>query len=292
MSFNANLVRGLQSTVRHNGPRPAILDGERTYSWAEFGGRVARLAAALRSMGIRAGSRFAILSRNGFRAEELKWAGLWLGAVPVPVNWRLAAPEIAHVLGDADCLCIFAETEFHRHFSHPSLAEWSSKLLTFGDASGQDAPIYESLLERSACINPADPDPDDDAILLYTGGTTGRSKGVRLSDANILINALQFGLGIGARRQDVYLHAAPTFHSGDLLATCWLLLGAAHCYLPAYSPQAFLEIIERHRVTAIMAVPTMLIEAVRHPAFPSFDTSSVRSQPSCRTARVSSGRLR
>jgi non-ribosomal peptide synthetase component E (peptide arylation enzyme) len=55
MSFNANLVRGLQSTVRHNGPRPAILDGERTYSWAEFGGRVARLAAALRSMGIRAG---------------------------------------------------------------------------------------------------------------------------------------------------------------------------------------------------------------------------------------------
>jgi acyl-CoA synthetase (AMP-forming)/AMP-acid ligase II len=146
MTFNANLVRALQSTIRHNGPRPAILDGERTYTWAEFGGRVARLAAALRSMGVGAGSRFAILSRNGFRADELKWAGLWLGAVPVPVNWRLAAPEIAHVLGDAECVCIFAETEFHRHFGHPSLAEWSSKLLIFGDASGQDAPIYESLL--------------------------------------------------------------------------------------------------------------------------------------------------
>ena len=67
------------------------------------------------------------------------------------------------------------------------------------------------------------------------------------------------------------------FHSGDLLATSWQLLGAAHCYLPAYSPQAFLEIIERHRVTAIMAVPTMLIGAVRHPAFVRFDTSSVRA---------------
>src|SRR5260370_39071308 len=99
MSFNANLVRGLQSTVRHNGPRPAILDGERTYSWAEFGGRVARLAAALRSMGVRAGSRFAILSRNGFRAEELKWAGLWLGAVPGPLNLRLAGPGTAQFLG-------------------------------------------------------------------------------------------------------------------------------------------------------------------------------------------------
>jgi acyl-CoA synthetase (AMP-forming)/AMP-acid ligase II len=64
MTFNANLVRALQSTIRHNGPRPAILDGERTYTWAEFGGRVARLAAALRSMGVGAGSRFAILSRN------------------------------------------------------------------------------------------------------------------------------------------------------------------------------------------------------------------------------------
>ncbi len=276
MTFNANLARALQSTIRHNGPRPAILDGERISTWSEFGNRVARLAGALRSMGVSAGSRFAILSRNGFRAEELKWAGLWLGAVPVPVNWRLAAPEIAHVLGDADCRCIFAETEFHRHFSHPSLAEWSSKLTTFGAACGENAPIYESLLKRSAAVDPADPDPDDDAILLYTGGTTGRGKGVRLSHTNILVNALQFGLGIGARRQDVYLHAAPMFHSGDLLATSWQLLGAAHCYLPAYSPQAFLETIERHRVTAIMAVPTMLIEAVRHPAFASFDTSSVR----------------
>jgi long-chain acyl-CoA synthetase len=277
VTFDANLVRGLRSTIRHNGPRQAILDGERTYTWSEFGSRVARLAGALRSIGVSAGSRLAILSRNGFRAEELKWAALWLGAVPVPVNWRLAAPEIAHVLRDADCLCVFAETEFCKPFSHPSLAEWSSKLLIFGNASGPQAPVYEGLLERSTAIEPADPRPDDDAILLYTGGTTGRSKGVRLSHINILINALQFGLGIGARRHDVYLHAAPIFHSGDLLATSWLLLGAAHCYLPAYSPQAFLEMIERRRVTAIMAVPTMLIEAVRHPAFSSFDTSSVRA---------------
>jgi acyl-CoA synthetase (AMP-forming)/AMP-acid ligase II len=277
MTFDANLVRGLQSTIRHNGPKRAILDGERTYTWSEFGSRVVRLAGALHAMGVGAGSRFAILSRNGFRAEELKWAGLWLGAVPVPVNWRLAAPEIAHILRDADCLCVFAETEFCRHFSHPSLREWSSRLMNFGSACGPEAPSYESLLERSTAIDPADPHPDDDAILLYTGGTTGCSKGVRLSHTNILTNALQFGLGIGARRHDVYLHAAPMFHSGGLLATSWLLLGAAHCYLPAYSPQAFLELIERRRVTAVIAVPTMLIEAVRHPAFSSFDTSSVRA---------------
>ena len=87
-----NLVRALQATIRHNGPRPAILDGDRSFTWTEFGGRVAR-AGALHSLGIRRGARFAILSRNGFRVEELKWAGLWLGAVPVPINVRLAPPR-------------------------------------------------------------------------------------------------------------------------------------------------------------------------------------------------------
>jgi long-chain acyl-CoA synthetase len=253
-----------------------MLDRDRCYTWAEFGERVARVAGAFRSMSIDAGARYAILSRNGFRAEELKWAGLWIRALPVPVNWRLAPSEIAHVLADADCRAIFAETEFRRLFEHPALAAWAGKLTTFGSASGHDAKIYESMVSSVEAVMQADADPEEDAILLYTGGTTGRSKGVRLSHTNILSNALEIGLGLEARRQDVYLHAAPMFHSGDLIATAWLLLGATHCYLPAYSPQTFLEAIVRHRVSAMTAVPTMLIEAIRYPGFSSFDVSGVR----------------
>ncbi len=276
MTSGSNLVRALQSTIRHSGRRPAMLDRARCYTWAEFGERVARLAGAFRFMGIDTGTRYAIISRNGFRAEELKWAGLWLRAVPVPVNWRLAPPEIAHMLADAECRAIFAETEFLRLFEHPALAAWVGKLMMFGSASGVDATIYESMVASTEAVTETDADPDEDALLLYTGGSTGRSKGVRLSHANILSNALEIGLGLGARRQDVYLHAAPMFHSGDLIATAWLLLGAAHCYLPAYAPEAFLEAIVLHRVSAMTAVPTMLIEAIRHPGFSSFDVSGVR----------------
>ena len=129
---------------------------------------------------------------------------------------------------------------------------------------------------RARPASPHDADADEDAILLYTGGTTGRGKGVRLSHANILSNAIAFGLGVGARREHVYLHAAPMFHSADLLALGWFLQGAAQCYLPMFSPAAFLEIIERHRVGAVVTVPTMLIGSVVDPALKSADLSSLR----------------
>jgi long-chain acyl-CoA synthetase len=276
MFKSTNLVRTFQATIRHNGPRPAILDADRNYSWAEFGSRVARLAGALLSLGIKSEARFAILSCNGFRVEELKWAAFWIGAVPVPINWRLAPPEIALILADSNCVQIFAEERFEKAFEHTALVAWRTQLTVFGEATGANALPYEDMLARSPPISPADPDPDADAILLYTGGTTGRSKGVRLSHVNILSNAFAFGLGVGARPEHVYLHAAPMFHSADLLAMGWFIQGAPQCYLPMFSPPKFLEAIERHRVNAIVTVPTMLIGTVLDPSFQAADISSLR----------------
>ncbi len=93
------LAAALAATVRHNPNRVAIRDRERSHSWAEFGDRVARGARMLADLGVAPGERFAILARNGFRYEELKWAGYWSGAVPVPINWRLAAPEMRRMCG-------------------------------------------------------------------------------------------------------------------------------------------------------------------------------------------------
>lgn len=276
MPNDMNLVRALQSTIRHNGPQPAMRDDERSYTWAEFGARVARLAGALRSFGVAPGGRFAALSRNGFRMEELKWAGLWLGAAPVAINWRLAPSEIADILDDAAPAHVFVESVFREAFTHPALAAWRAKAFAFGAASGPDAEPYERMVADAPALAAQDPDPGEDAILYYTGGTTGRSKGVRLTHANILSNALAFGLGVGARRDQSYLHAAPMFHSADLLSLSWLLQGAPQCFLPAFSPQAFLDAIARHRVGAVVTVPTMLIGTISHAAFAAADLSSLR----------------
>lgn len=271
-----NLVRAFRSTVRHNGPLPALLDASRTLTWNEFGARVARGAGVLRRHGIEPGARFAILSRNGYRYEELKWAGTWLGAVPVPINFRLAPPEIAQILEDAECLRVFVEAPFAPLLEHPALASWKGRSTAIGEASGANGEAYEAMLAAADPLAPHDAAGDDDALLLYTGGTTGRSKGVRLSHANILSNALAFGLGTGARRDQVYLHAAPMFHSADLLALGWLLQGAAQCYLPQFSPASFLDAIQRYRVGAVVTVPTMLIATLSDPAIEKADTSSLR----------------
>ncbi|MCW5772657.1 MAG: AMP-binding protein [Rhodospirillaceae bacterium] len=272
-----NLVRALRSVVRHNGPRPAMLDVGRSFSWAEFGDRVARAAAALQALGVAEGMRFAVLARNGFRYEELKWAGFWLGAVPVPVNWRLAPLEIAHILDDAEAAALLVEDHFQPVLAHDALAGWKDKAFLIGDIAGPSRGAYEEWLARSGPLAPADPDPEDDALLVYTGGTTGRSKGVRLTHRNILSNGVAFGLAVSATREQPYLHAAPMFHSADLLAMGWMLQGAPQCFLPAFTPDAFLDAVARYRVGAVVTVPTMLIAIVTSPALATADVSSLRT---------------
>jgi len=275
--LHLNLVRALGAVIRHNGPRPAMLDVARTYTWNEFGDRVGRCAGALTGLGVAKGGRFAVLARNGFRQEELKWAGFWLGAVPVPVNWRLAPPEIAHILDDSEAACLLVENHFQSALDHPAMAAWKGKATVIGDIAGPTVGEYEEMLARAVAPAPADPAPDDDAMLIYTGGTTGRSKGVRLTHLNIVSNGVAFGLGIAARREQPYLHAAPMFHSADLLAMGWFLQGAPQCFLPAFSPDSFFEAIAQFKVGAVVTVPTMLIALVSSPAMAKADLSSLRT---------------
>ena len=264
------LTEMLASVMRHHAKRPAILDGDLRWTWAAFGEHVARAAGVLLDHGIEPGTRFAIYARSGHRFETLRWAGFRIGAIPVMVNWRLAPPEVAHILADSNAALVAVDDAFAPAFQNEALAPWADRLLLMPDA-------YDAAVAR------AKPAPaitgaheDDDAILYYTGGTTGRSKGVRLSHRNILSNAVAFALGIGARHTDTYLHLAPSFHSADLLATSWIVQGAAQAYLAAFSPAAFVDAIARYRVTATVAVPAMLMMTVTDPAFKEADLSSLR----------------
>ena len=116
------LAEAFERTVRHHGPRPAIVAGGASLTWAQHGERVAAAAGMLAGLGLAEGRRFAIQSPNSPRFDELKWAGFRAGAVPVPVNWRLVAPEIAHILSDAACEAVFVAAEFLPVYAAPELA--------------------------------------------------------------------------------------------------------------------------------------------------------------------------
>ena len=118
----------LDRAVRLYAANTAIVDAEGTFTWAEFLDRVRRAAGMLQSLGVRQGDRFGILSRNTFRHAEIIHAGYWMGAVPVPVNIRLAPPEIAFILDDAGCEVVLAEDVFADLVNAEEFDRWRDRV--------------------------------------------------------------------------------------------------------------------------------------------------------------------
>lgn len=265
-----NLARLLHETARVHAGRTALLDDELTLTWSQWFERMRQVSGLLASLGAVAGARFGLLMKNGFRQAEALWAGHWSGAVPVPVNWRLAAREIAEVLDDAGCALVLVDAELAARFEDASLAAWRDRVVVV-DADG-----YE---ERIARMRPApmhDAGEHDEALVLYTGGTTGRSKGVRLSHRNLAFNAMQVGLALGIRPGDVTLTVAPMFHAAALCSNVTTLLGGTHVYQRQFSPRGLLETIERRRIAFTTVVPSMLKMVLDEPDAERFDRSSLR----------------
>ena len=271
------LTSALARTVRLHAHRTAIIDAEGCVSWAQFGDRIARAADVLRRQGVEPGDRYGLLAHNGFRLAELMHAGYWLGAVPVPINYRLAPPEIAGILNNAECRLLVIEDAFAELLQNGALSHWSDRTLYLAPEPADVAwPQYEPLMADSERAPPHDATEDEDALLIYTGGTTGRGKGVRLSHRNIAINALQIGFEFSARPEDVYLHVAPMFHSADLIGSAYTLAGAAHVFLPRFSGTAVLEAIHSFGVTSTMLTPTMVYLILNEPALERYKLSSFR----------------
>ncbi len=265
------LGSNLERSRRLFGDRTAVLDpAGRRYSWAEFAERTRRCAGLLLESGLQPGERFAIVSHNSFRNAELMRGGYWAGLVPVPVNYRLAPPEIAYILDNAECRLVVLEEPFSAVMESETLAPWRDRVLPL------ETDRYEQRLGAAQPAQMHAAAETDDALLVYTGGTTGRAKGVRLTHANIMQNALQIAFVSRPRADDLFLHVAPMFHSAELLSTPWFMAGAAHLYLPEFSGEIALQAIEQHRVTCSVLTPTMIVMMLQQPDFERYDLTSLR----------------
>jgi len=267
----------LNNALRHHPERLAIADTEGTFTWREHIDRVARAAAVLGDFGVRPRDRFAILSRNSFRYCELLHAGYWMGAIPVPVNQRLAPPEIASILANAEVKLVAVEDAVLGLLDNGILAGWRDHTLALptdsADAANSD---YETRLAVTTPVSNYESAETDDAIILHTSGTGGRSKGLRLTHRNVVSNGLQCGLAMQIRSDDVYLHTASMVHSADLLGTGFTLAGAGHTFLKFFSPRAFFSAIQEFRATATMVAPTLAVKLLQSPDRARFDLSALR----------------
>jgi long-chain acyl-CoA synthetase len=272
----ATMSTALDRCARLHARNRAIVEASRTWTWAEHLDRVARAAGVLSAMGLAPGDRFAILSRNTPRHCELLHAGYWSGIVPVPINVRLAPPEIAAILTDASVKAIAFDEPFVALAAHEAIRPFAANAFVIGDAAVGALPAYESLVASAARAPLHDSREDDDAILLYTGGTTGRAKGVRLTHRNLVANGFQCMPTMRFTERDVYLHIAPMFHSADLIGTGPTLVGAAHAYLPQFTPPALLQTLQSTGATLSMMAPTMIIVMLQQARPADYDLSALR----------------
>ena len=267
----------LQRAARNFGANIAVRTVEGNMSWKAFADRIARIAGGMRTFGVRPGDRFAILTLNNATSAELMYAGYWMGAIPIPLNYKLAAPEIARILTDANCCLLVIEQGFAHHLDHPPLKTWQSRALAIAPGrTTAPLPSYDILVGAASAIDPIEPDEDDQALILYTGTPSGHHKGVCLSHRNIVASAMQLSHAMAIGQVDIYLHTAPMFNASALKATTITMHGGAHLYMGDFSAPNVLRTIERHRATIVPMVRPTLANILEDPDFAHYNLSSIR----------------
>jgi acyl-CoA synthetase (AMP-forming)/AMP-acid ligase II len=273
------LTQVVHGAARSRPDQLCLICGDRRTTNAQFRERVARLAGALRRIGVGPDDRVAIISLNSDRVVEAFFGCFWAGAVATPLNVRWNPREMAHALNDCGARVLLVDDACLP--AAGSLLGGVASLGTVVHLGDGPAPAgllaYEDLIAAGPEIPDAGRGGDDMAFVLYTGGTTGLPKGVMLSHANLLAATMGM-LAAGCGTGETYLHAPPLFHIAGVQVMAGHFLGGRgpHVIVPAFSPVAILSAIAEHQVTDVMLVPTMLQLVLAHPDRANYDLSSLQ----------------
>ena len=273
------LTQGLHRSLQQNPQRVAISFKGRRRTFREFAVRVARLAAALRGVGMAADDRVGMLALNSDRYLEYVMGVWWGGGVLNPVNIRWSAAEIAYSLNDCDTRILIVDDHFADMAREVcALARTAPILIHAGDGAPPTG-----MLSFDALIAAATPVPDagrggaDLACIMYTGGTTGFPKGVMQTHLNIWSSCLMRIAESAPLPDSAVLHAAPFFHVAGLgRALVQFIAGEAHVVIPAFDAGDVLEAIGTERVSDTLLVPTMIQAVLNHPDFARTDLTSLK----------------
>jgi len=274
--------------------RTALISGDDRLSYDELADRVDRLANALDARGIRSGDRVAYLGENHPAFLETLFACGVLGAIFVPLNTRLAAPEIAFALTDSGsrilvhAVSLTALAERGSHGTQVVLRIRVADAATPADGAAPaaepgaaDLPVedFDTVIAGApATHRDENVTLDDPALILYTSGTTGQPKGALLTHGNMTWNSFNVLVDYDLVSSDVALMIAPMFHVASLgmgvLPT--LLKGGSVVLEPKFEPGRTLHLIEQHKATVISGVPTTYQLLCEHPDWATTDISSLQ----------------
>ncbi len=260
------------------------IERERRFTFAGLNARSNRTANALRALGIRKGDRVALLLMNGVEFTDAFFAIAKIGAVVVPLNWRLVADELAFILDDSGAVVLVYDEELRsvvsdlrgrgpdasavRHWVQVGLIEGRPEWALAYDELQADAPDADPPIEGA---------DGDDVYIMYTSGTTGRPKGVVHTHESVLWACFTIALTADTRYHDRYAIVLPLFHVGALTPLLGnVQRGITSVLMRSFDPVRLYATIAEERITILLAVPAMLNVMLQVPDLGKYDCSSLR----------------
>ncbi|MBE9539224.1 MAG: long-chain-fatty-acid--CoA ligase [Proteobacteria bacterium] len=243
--------------------KTAIVDGEKRFTYQDFQNRVNQFSHALIAKGVRKGDRVCMLSPNSHYFLESFYATSQIGAILVPLNYRLTAPEIQYILDHSGVSVVLADPEFSelvdpKRAELPAVNSW---ILASAEADGEQWQSWDQLIEHmpTSATRPVERGENDIVSINYTSGTTARPKGVMLTHRNCYINAYSFISHLNIAHEDVSLWTLPMFHCngwGGVYALSGM--GATHVVIRTIDGGDIHRLIEEEQVTFACMAPTVL----------------------------------
>jgi acyl-CoA synthetase (AMP-forming)/AMP-acid ligase II len=278
--FSGGEIGLLQQSVQFFGERPFLIDDKCTYSFLETERISARLSRGLSRLGIRQRDRVILYLEGGAEFAFSRLALRKLGAVIIPLNNDLSVPEIRGILSDVQAEWVIVSRRLLPVLQETAFPGLSGRVIVVGEVPPNfKAESYRRLLEEGGSHVPLlTTDLNSDAVICYTSGTTGRSKGVVYRHRNTLASGIWMAQVTGMQSGDVLLTAIPMYVSsnfnGYFLAS--LMQGVSVVLLKRFNPKDVLAKIEAHRVTIFHATGNMYVKLLNYKNFSNYNLSSLR----------------
>ncbi|MEH7300999.1 acyl-CoA synthetase [Neobacillus drentensis] len=250
----------------------------RSYTYRQFNEEVNQLAHGLMEQGVKKGDKLALMMKNSDHFVFTFFAAAKIGAVAVPVNFRLTASEVQYILQQSDAAVVVCDQEFESIIAEAKQGAGVRLVITVGEPEITGYFSYEKILSANKEEPNVEVSQKDDLEILYTSGTTGRPKGALFTHDQIFKVGISVVINMGIRPHEHILHLAPLFHSAqlNLFLISGVALGATHIIHRDFHPVKTLQAIQEHKITHLFAVPAMYNFLLQVPNVADYDLSSIK----------------
>ncbi|WP_188429917.1 class I adenylate-forming enzyme family protein [Kroppenstedtia guangzhouensis] len=255
----------------------AVVYGDERVTYRELNRRVNRLAHFMMELDVQKGDRIGILCSTNHPFATVLLAAAKLGAVAVPLNWRLSLAELWQMMEQTEPKLLFFDEEFSEIADELESCEFLERMVRVSIDQKLNPPFAQALLEYPDTEPNVQIDPEDQVALTYTSGTTGKPKGVITTHSNFHAFGVAASLTLDVRRGDRFLICTPLFRINGISAMVnALLLGGTVIFMPEFHPVRVWEVVERERITHLVSLPAMLGYMLPPAMNGDWDTGSMR----------------